>query len=136
MELSKLFVLLKLFEVAGMASATLKVESYNPDVEIWESCEERIIMGVFLANGVTYDKKKVFYFLSSMVAKGNGLSKNLISPDKQSTKKFSDICKTLKDYCGPRPPVWLGAFCLQPFTNCLRVSYQLPRRPEETGWHL
>lgn len=87
----------RIVQVAGMAFAYLKVESYDHDVEMWESYEERMIM-FYEANDVTNDKKYVAIFLSSMGAQGYGPLKNLISPDKPSTKKFPDICKTLEDY--------------------------------------
>ncbi|KAJ8042845.1 Synaptic vesicle 2-related protein [Holothuria leucospilota] len=109
-ELLILFLRLTLFEIPAMArSSHLEVESYDPEVEKWESYEERLTM-FFEANNVTEDKKKVAIFLSSMGAKGYGLLKNLVSPDKPSAKNFPEICKTLKDYYSPRPPVLLERF--------------------------
>ncbi|KAJ8018675.1 hypothetical protein HOLleu_43213 [Holothuria leucospilota] len=46
-------------------SSHLKVESYDPEVQKWESYEERLTM-FFEANNVTEDKKKVAIFLSSI----------------------------------------------------------------------
>ncbi|XP_071816654.1 uncharacterized protein [Apostichopus japonicus] len=92
-----------------MASSMLKVEIYDPDVEIWESYEERLIL-FFQANEVEDDKKKVAILLSSMGAKGYGLLKNLVSPDKPSSKKFDEICGTLREYYNPKPPVLLERF--------------------------
>ncbi|KAJ8029618.1 hypothetical protein HOLleu_29058 [Holothuria leucospilota] len=59
--------------IFNMATGTLiiKVEPFDPDLEKWESYEERTIQ-FFLANDVTEDKKKVAVLLSSMGPKGYG----------------------------------------------------------------
>lgn len=60
-ELLTLFLHLTLFQIAAMASSDLKVESYDPVVENWESYEERLTM-FFEANDIREDKKKVAIF--------------------------------------------------------------------------
>ncbi|KAJ8041649.1 hypothetical protein HOLleu_12531 [Holothuria leucospilota] len=83
--------------IFNMATGTLiiKVEPFDPDLEKWESYEERTIQ-FFLANDVTEDKKKVAVLLSSMGPKGYGLLKSLTTPTKPSTLTFPDICKRLQ----------------------------------------
>ncbi|KAJ8017724.1 hypothetical protein HOLleu_44666 [Holothuria leucospilota] len=97
--------------IFNMATDTLiiKVEPFDPDLEKWESYEERTIQ-FFLANDVTEDKKKVAVLLSSMGPKGYGLLKSLTTPTKPSTLTFPDICKRLHDYYNPKPPVLLERF--------------------------
>lgn len=73
----------------------IKAESYDPDVELLESHEERFTQ-FFLANDVENENQKIAIFLPSMGAKGYGLLKNLTTPVKQqlNSKIFVNSYRT------------------------------------------
>ncbi|KAJ8030066.1 hypothetical protein HOLleu_29642 [Holothuria leucospilota] len=93
----------------NMATTTFKVEAYDPNVEIWESYEERLVQ-FFVANDVREDSKNVAILLSSVGPKGYGLLKNLVTLSKPSSMNLADNCKHLKEYYNPKPPVLLERF--------------------------
>ena len=63
-----------------MASSTGKADTFDPEVEQYESYREQIVQ-FFIANDITDDKKKVEVevILSVMGAKEYGLLKSLVA---------------------------------------------------------
>ena len=92
-----------------MASSTGKADSFDPEVEQYESYRERMDQ-YFIANDVTDDKKKVAVILSVMGAKEYGLLKSLVAPKKVSELKLSEIDEVLKQHYNPTPPVMLERY--------------------------
>ena len=104
-----------------MASSTGIADTFDPEVEQYESYRERIDQ-YFIANDITDDKKKVAVILSVMGAKEYGLLKSIVAPKMVTELKLSEIDEVLKQHYNPKPPVMLERFKL----------YQRNQRPDET----
>lgn len=80
-----------------------KVDEFDSANEDWEAYIERVELYCH-ANDVE-DEKKVSVLLSLMGAKTYNLLRNLLSPNKPSSKSFDDIVKILQSHLNPKPLV-------------------------------
>ena len=87
------------------------IGEYKEGQEDFESYLERLDMWM-TANDVA-DDKKVSVFLSVIGADAYRLLKNLVSPDKPSTKTFKDLCDALGNHYKPKPLVIVERFRFQ-----------------------
>lgn len=87
------------------------IAEYKEGQEDFESYRERLEMWM-IANSVAVDKK-VSVFLSVIGADTYRLLKNLVSPDKPSTRTYEQLCDALGDHYKPKPLVIVERFRFQ-----------------------
>ncbi|XP_030850652.1 uncharacterized protein K02A2.6-like [Strongylocentrotus purpuratus] len=92
-----------------MASTTGRAESYNPDIEQYESYRERMDY-YFVANDISDERKKVAVILSVMGAKEYRLLKSVVAPQKVSELTLKEVDEALKEHYNPKPPVMLERY--------------------------
>lgn len=76
--------------------------TFKPEEEEWSNYEERMDE-FFIVNKIKDDRAKVALFLTSAGSEHYGLLKNLLSPDKPSSKKYDEIIQVLKEHFEPKP---------------------------------
>ena len=80
-----------------------RMNSFDTAEESWETYSERLEQYV-LANDIQQDKQ-VPSLLSLIGGKNYSLLRNLIAPDKPSTKAYAELRDILKNHFCPKPLV-------------------------------
>ena len=80
------------------------IEHFDAKTDDWNEYIERVEQ-FYIANDITDDTKKVALLLTIIGSETYGLLRNILFPDKPSTKTFEALTKTLKLHLNPKPIV-------------------------------
>lgn len=78
-----------------------KLESFDGTKEYWETYVERVEQ-FFLASGID-DDHKVPTLLSLIGGKTYSLLRDLLAPEKKTSRSFQQIVTTLQEHLSPKP---------------------------------